>query len=640
MSSIQKLNNLKQMNFKYIPITLSLAAATLLCSSAVALFTACTNQLADETTLANPVPALPQGALALSIDLPGTRPAFDENQPGTRAIPTVPGATSKAEAWQEGDELLLMLSLSDGTKGNSKIYTYLQYSNGAWKLLPQGYVATVVDKTLQYNSYADMPLFVINTEGEIVGLRLPIGVSLTSWQKAQITLHYAPGVEWADYNSNPIDLVPGDLAPKSADITPAMIQQWSASLPETSVSNGGFVFNFTGGGGNASVFKPLCSRLRVYTGRPDDKVQMVATDKLEFALGSQTADYTYTATTDANGNAYFYGRFGSTTQTTTISLPEVEVPGQSGTESKEVYKGVLSITDASSNTAYGLTKAIDASFVLPSSIVYFAPATEYSTDYDGFVSALTTAATDRKNIWMITGTENAELGGSGKTVLAAIQEALKAVYTANPAKRIHLYLPHLVVDASANMFDGCYALERVSLPAEPTTKKLDDKAFANCTNLKSVSLARVRTLGNQVFANCTKLESVSLPYADTFGNEVFVNCANLKSVSLPVAKTLGSQIFGGCNTLTDIYLKQSVGWVSMTSSFFENFAPAATCTVHLKNSSYNTVGADGKSWTPLKRAGSLVPVLTDGFTTFVSTAAADNAPDKAVHPNIVFIAED
>lgn len=89
---------------------------------------------------------------------------------------------------------------------------------------------------------------------------------------------------------------------------------------------------------------------------------------------------------------------------------------------------------------------------------------------------------------------------------------------------------------------------------------VEDHAFANCSNLKSVIVPKnVTTLYNAAFIDCKYL-SVVLPEGLTsIGNECFRNCFYMKDIKLPESLTsIGSAAFGDCFTLKTLYIPKNV----------------------------------------------------------------------------------
>lgn len=91
--------------------------------------------------------------------------------------------------------------------------------------------------------------------------------------------------------------------------------------------------------------------------------------------------------------------------------------------------------------------------------------------------------------------------------------------------------------------------------------EIDEKAFAQNTNLKSVSLPdSVKTIGKYAFSNCTSLESVRLPDNITEIPEgLFTNCQYLSDVEIPEHITvIGLGAFMNCFSITELELPDSI----------------------------------------------------------------------------------
>ena len=76
---------------------------------------------------------------------------------------------------------------------------------------------------------------------------------------------------------------------------------------------------------------------------------------------------------------------------------------------------------------------------------------------------------------------------------------------------------------------------------------MKDRAFANCTNLSSVSISGIAEIQESVFSKCTNLASITLPSGlRKIGSSAFSRCTSLTSINLPKSITqLGSSIFSG-----------------------------------------------------------------------------------------------
>ena len=103
--------------------------------------------------------------------------------------------------------------------------------------------------------------------------------------------------------------------------------------------------------------------------------------------------------------------------------------------------------------------------------------------------------------------------------------------------------------------------------------------FRECTNLTSINLPNVRTLGLQCFHTCTSLTEVHMPKLTTMNAYAFTDCVNLKLVDFPIlgylqasslqncqslesadfpnVNTMGNLVFSGCTNLTKLVLRNN-----------------------------------------------------------------------------------
>ena len=91
-------------------------------------------------------------------------------------------------------------------------------------------------------------------------------------------------------------------------------------------------------------------------------------------------------------------------------------------------------------------------------------------------------------------------------------------------------------------------------------KYIDKNAFADCTNLTSITFPEtVISIGESAFMNCG-LASVTIPDGvKTIGTYAFYVCASLSTVNLPDSLTaIGASAFEGCGSLTEISIPKNV----------------------------------------------------------------------------------
>lgn len=85
---------------------------------------------------------------------------------------------------------------------------------------------------------------------------------------------------------------------------------------------------------------------------------------------------------------------------------------------------------------------------------------------------------------------------------------------------------------------------------------IQQKAFAGCTNLKSVTIPRsVVAIDLGAFEGCTGLKSMTIPSSVIMiGKSAFKGCTGLTSMIIPKSVTsIGADAFSGCTKLADVY---------------------------------------------------------------------------------------
>ena len=85
-------------------------------------------------------------------------------------------------------------------------------------------------------------------------------------------------------------------------------------------------------------------------------------------------------------------------------------------------------------------------------------------------------------------------------------------------------------------------------------KAYDKGVFQNCTNLRTLNLPNIITIGSNAFSECTALESVNLSLSLTnIGSYAFNNCSALANINLPASLTIiESSAFSNCTSITGI----------------------------------------------------------------------------------------
>ena len=114
---------------------------------------------------------------------------------------------------------------------------------------------------------------------------------------------------------------------------------------------------------------------------------------------------------------------------------------------------------------------------------------------------------------------------------------------------------------SANAFNGCYNLKKITLPN--SLYAIEYMAFADCKSLASIELPEMlEHIGASAFENCRSLSSLVFNnngMLKTIGNWAFYNCHNLQNITIPKGVTeIGDAAFYGCTYLEDLNLPASL----------------------------------------------------------------------------------
>ena len=99
-------------------------------------------------------------------------------------------------------------------------------------------------------------------------------------------------------------------------------------------------------------------------------------------------------------------------------------------------------------------------------------------------------------------------------------------------------------------------------------EEIDDCAFSECKNLKSVKLPNtIKKIGVDAFSMCEQLTSIIIPDGvETIGDSAFFECKNLRSLELPnTFKIIGRSTFGSCEQLTSIIIPDGVETIDFSA---------------------------------------------------------------------------
>ena len=141
-------------------------------------------------------------------------------------------------------------------------------------------------------------------------------------------------------------------------------------------------------------------------------------------------------------------------------------------------------------------------------------------------------------------------------------------------------IPSSIEGVEANVFNGCYKLNKVSVPslqmwmdivslAKPFANQIGDLYIGDNLVINLVIPDGRTSVNDYLCCNLNKLESVSLPNSVTsIGNYAFYGCCGLTSIIIPDGvSAIGDYAFGKCTGIASITIPDSVTSIG-TYSFY------------------------------------------------------------------------
>ncbi|MBR5541542.1 MAG: leucine-rich repeat protein [Bacteroides sp.] len=571
---------------KNIVSVLQSMSAAVLCTLCSVLFLAsCT----DENLVDNPHAQNALRTLSVDLGMPHAKPAYADGTASRAALDAQPAeillgdstlAVSRAEGgseattsdWANGDQLLVRIDAgSTQARLTLKYYDPAGGTAYAWYLAKaNSYVKYTGTAFTAYNAEGVTPLFAEDTYG--TDADMPISETLTmhidyisTATQATVSIIYAPDMQWSL---------------SQVDNTVSMEQKANATTQTTAPEL------WTVGSDDAWTTNQARLRVNTGTGNAGDVVTLTSKAFVR-ALETKPQDNVYTATTDAKGNAYFYGttngelKGNSEDKKFEIKLTKMCVPVQPAQQLASESRS-LALDDAKENVIITLEEPItllEASDVVP---VTLAATKAYRIE-----AKVKRTASAKENLSVIDGlcgiTDDNPVGTQDHVdfVKAQIKAALAlgvrqfkvvnglAGFTGNNTAntvvgnafntiaeykgKISLELDNTIESVPSYAFYYCYAINDITT----TATSIGDYAFRSCSYLTNVNIPNVTTIGDNAFDRCTKLASITTQ-ATTIGKQAFYNCSGLTALNLTAASgiQIGEEAFSisGTGSLTTLNL--------------------------------------------------------------------------------------
>lgn len=124
-----------------------------------------------------------------------------------------------------------------------------------------------------------------------------------------------------------------------------------------------------------------------------------------------------------------------------------------------------------------------------------------------------------------------------------------------------------VTRVNANAFKGNHSIEAVNFPQ--SINCIETSAFENCTNLKYLFFKpgyEISNIQNRAFAGCSSLTSLTILKPIMIHEEAFLNCTNLRAVDGNFMK-IANHAFDNCQLLHTVNLHS---YVHIDTHAFDN----------------------------------------------------------------------
>lgn len=127
-----------------------------------------------------------------------------------------------------------------------------------------------------------------------------------------------------------------------------------------------------------------------------------------------------------------------------------------------------------------------------------------------------------------------------------------------------------LTEIKSGAFQDNQELTSVDLSGAPNLKTIDEKAFYHCsmTSINFGTNCNIDTIGKSAFESCDRLDSITIGKVKTLGDYAFNNCSSLAKINQAsdgkndlrssTLTRIGRYTFGGCTTLANLYLPSTL----------------------------------------------------------------------------------
>ena len=163
---------------------------------------------------------------------------------------------------------------------------------------------------------------------------------------------------------------------------------------------------------------------------------------------------------------------------------------------------------------------------------------------------------------------------TGGDAVTTTENAVLIIKNALAAGNKNIVIRNLPANADKSVFDAIReALKSASEGSIELTvygvETLCAEAFLECTQLKSINLPNVKSIGQSAFYSCDNMEAVNAPNATSIGDMAFAACSRLGKVTLGNISKAGTQIFDIIDTKYSIDLVLSGDQRKMSYKYTE-----------------------------------------------------------------------